>query len=69
MIIFYLQICFVGFLIIYGYAIMMAYFPLNRYGEIRAKMHGFPITRSEIIVHVWIVHLIVEEILEVSFFA
>ncbi len=43
----------------------MAYFPRNIYGEIRAKIKDFPLTRSEIITHVWIFHLIVEEILEV----
>lgn len=61
-----LQIFFVSFLALFSYVLLVDYFPVNIYGEERSGIRNLPIPITEIVLHVCVASLIVDEIFQVS---
>jgi hypothetical protein len=60
------QIFFVLFLALFSYVLLVDYFPLNIYGEKRSGIQNLPIPITEIVLHIFIWSLIIDEIYQVS---
>ena len=62
----FIQIAFMIFLMFYGYVVLVAFLPLNIYGEERGSTKFLKLTRTEIVLHVWMWHYALEELLDVG---
>ncbi|CAF3340472.1 unnamed protein product [Rotaria sp. Silwood1] len=54
-----------AFLILFSYTILFDYFPLNIYNEQRSNIYGLPIPLTELILHIFLLSIAVEEIQQV----
>ncbi|CAF1026030.1 unnamed protein product [Adineta steineri] len=59
---YYNFIFFVSFLTLFSYVLLVDYFPLNIYGEKRSGIENLPIPITEIILHICIGSLIIDEL-------
>nr|ACD54609.1 transient receptor potential cation channel protein-like protein [Adineta vaga] len=66
---YYYFIFFVSFLGLFSYVLLFDYFPLNIYGEKRSGIQNLPIPITEILLHICIASLIIDEIYQVSLFS
>lgn len=56
---------YIAFLILFSYVILFDYFPLNIYNEERSNIFRLPIPISEIILHIFLASIALEEIRQV----
>ncbi|CAF3856239.1 unnamed protein product [Adineta steineri] len=63
---YYNFIFFVLFLALFSYVLLVDYFPLNVYGETRSGIRSLPIPVTEIILHICIVSLAIDEIYQMK---
>ncbi|CAF1480162.1 unnamed protein product, partial [Didymodactylos carnosus] len=65
-IVFYHTLLFsVGCLTVFDYVLLAGYYPMNIFGEFRGRSRGWKIPRSEIVLHIWLWSIILEEILKI----
>lgn len=56
------------FLILFSYVILFDYFPLNIYNEKRSNIYGLPLPITEIILHIFLTSIAIEEFHQVFYF-
>ena len=59
------MVSYAAFLILFSYVILFDYFPLNIYNEKRSNIYRLPIPLTELMLHIFLASIAVEELRQV----